>query len=411
MLLKMTWRNLWRRRRRTLITAVTIAGGVFLAVFFTGSGDYSYTKIINTSAEMGYGHMTVEPAGYNVSPSIQKRLRGASGIREKVLRLDNVTDAAARIWGQAMFASAAKSVGGMFIGVDPAQESPGINIFIRSIQEGELPQDKDDGWIVVGRRMAEKLKLRLGKKVVITSTDARGEIVGEVARVRGIYKTGVDDVDGSIAIMPIGKLRRMLHYGDDEATLVSIFIDDHRNSEKMRKTVGAAVGDGDTDTLIWSETQADMAGLIAVDRRMNYLSQLLVGLLIAAGILNTMFMSVLERKREFAIMLAIGMSPWRLFALVVVESFWIGLIGLVIGILVNIPFYWYMATYGLDLSSMIEEGYDVGGVLIDPVMKIYLYKESVIAILSGVFGLTLLAGLYPAYRAGRIPPVESIKTI
>jgi len=411
MLFTMTWRNLSRRKRRTLISAFTVAGGVFFSVAFTATGDYAYTNMINTSATMGFGHVTVEPEGYNLSPTLQKRIGGANAIREKALKIEGVTDAVVRITGQAMFASAAKSVGGVFIAVDPSQESPENNIYLRSMVEGSMLDKTDGRQVVVGWKMAKKMNLRVGKKLVYTTTDINGEIVSEVGRISGIFKTGVDAVDGSIALIPIDKMRSILHYGPDEATLVSVFIDDQRFAGQMRDVIASSLGMKGVDILTWSQTQADMAGIIAIDRRMNYLSQFLVGLVIAAGILNTMFMSVLERKREFGIMMAVGITPGRLFRLVLLESFWLGLLGVIMGALITIPAYIYMSNVGIDLSSLVEDGADVGGVLIDPIMKYRLYKQSVAAILSGVFALTILAGLYPAFKAGRVAPVENLKIV
>ncbi len=411
MLIKMARRNLWRRKRRTLITAFTIAFGVFLSVTFTASGDYSYTNMINTSATMGYGHVTIEPAGYNMTPSLNKRIDGVTAIRRKTLSLPEIKQASVRVTGQAMFASAVKSVGGMFIGVDPKQEKPETNLFIRSIVKGAMFEGTNGRGVVIGTKMAEKLNLRIGKKLVYTLTDVNGEIVSQIARVVGIFKTGVAEVDGSMVLLPIDKIRSTLLYTNDEATMVTIIIDDQRKADEVKELVQKSIEGAGLDVLTWKETQADMAGLIAIDRSMNYLFQLLVGLMIAAGILNTIMMAALERKHEFGVMMAIGLSPWKLFALMVTESFWLGLLGLVLGVIITAPWFYYMSNFGINLSGLMEEGTDIGGVLLDPVMKFRLYKESSIAILSGVFGLSILSGLYPAWKAGRVPPVESLKTI
>ncbi len=411
MLFKLTWRNLWRRKRRTLITAFTVAGGIFFSVAFTATGDYAYTNMIDTSSTMGFGHVTIEPAEYNDSPSLQKRLNNVERVREAVLGIEGVENSATRISGQVMFASAAKSVGGLVIGVDPDQETPKINIYIRSMVEGAMFDSSDGKGILIGVKMAEKLKLKLGRKIIYTTTDVDGEIVSELARVTGMFETGVDEVDSSIALLPIDRLRSVLGYENDEATFVTVFLDDQRYADEKRNEIKSIIGNDNREILTWRQTQAEIAGMVAIDRRMNYLSQFLVGLLIAAGILNTMFMSVLERKREFGIMMAVGMSPFRLFRLVLMESFWIGLLGLAMGVIITVPAFVYMTNTGIDLSSLIEDGADLGGVLIDPVMKYRLYKESVVAILAGVFALTMLAGLYPAYRAGATPPVENMKTI
>lgn len=408
---KIAWRNLWRRKRRTLITGISIGFGVMLAVTFTGTGDYGYTNMINTSAIMGLGHVTIEPHGYNQTPSLDKRLRKTGQIRERVLAMPGVSDAIVRITGQAMFASASKTIGGMFMGIDPAQESPEQNLLIRSLVQGEVFSGKDSRGVVVGSKIAEKLNLRIGKKLVYTTTDVNGEIVSEIARVAGIFTTGVNEVDGGMVLLPINSVRTTLHYDAQDATLLAVIINDQRYAERMRDTISLAEGDPQIEVLSWQQTQAEMAGIITMDRSGNYISQFLIGLLIAAGILNTLLMSVLERTREFGVMMAVGMSPRTLFMLVVVESLWLAIIGIVIGIIITAPWYAYLYYVGLDFSGAIGEDYSAGGILVDPLIRIRLYKESIIAILSGVFSLTLLAGLYPAWRAGRIPPVESLKAM
>ena len=408
---KIAWRNLWRRKRRTLITGISIGFGVMLAVTFTGTGDYGYTNMINTSAIMGLGHVTIEPHGYNQTPSLDKRLRKTGQIRERVLAMPGVNDAIVRITGQAMFASASKTIGGVFMGIDPAQESPEQNLLIRSLVQGEVFSGKDSRGVVVGSKIAEKLNLRIGKKLVYTTTDVNGEIVSEIARVTGIFTTGVNEVDGGMVLLPINSVRTTLHYDAQDATLLAVIINDQRYAERMRDKISLAEGDPQIEVLSWQQTQTEMAGLITMDRSGNYISQFLIGLLIAAGILNTLLMSVLERTREFGVMMAVGMSPRTLFMLVVVESLWLAIIGIVIGIIITAPWYAYLYYVGLDFSGAIGEDYSAGGILVDPLIRIRLYKESIIAILTGVFSLTLLAGLYPAWRAGRIPPVESLKAM
>ena len=408
---KIAWRNLWRRKRRTLITGISIGFGVMLAVTFTGTGDYGYTNMINTGAIMGLGHVTIEPHGYNQTPSLDKRLRKTGPIRERVLAMPGVNDVIVRIMGQAMFASASKTIGGVFMGIDPAQESPEQNLLIRSLVQGELFSGKDSRGVVVGSKMAQKLNLRIGKKLVYTTTDVSGEIVSEIARVTGIFKTGVNEVDGGMVLLPINSMRATLHYDAQDATLLAVIINDQRYAERMRDKISLVEGNPQIEVLSWQQTQTELAGIITIDRSGNYISQFLIGLLIAAGILNTLLMSVLERTREFGVMMAVGMSPRTLFMLVVVESLWLAIIGIVIGIIITAPWYAYLYYVGLDFSGAIGENSSAGGILVDPLIRIRLYKESIIAILTGVFSLTLLAGLYPAWRAGRIPPVESLKAM
>ena len=408
---QLAWRNLLRHKRRTLITSLSVAFGVLLSVTFTGSGDYSYTNLINTSTTMGFGHLTVEPHGYNDTPSLSMRVLQAEAIADQIQGIPNVQATYVRIMGQAMFAAGAKSVGGMFLGIDPNREKPEHNFFLKTINQGSLFTETDGRGVVIGSKMAEKLNLRLGKKLIYTMTDKDGEIISEISRVKGIFATGDDTIDSTIVLLPINRLRTTLRYENDAASLIAVFASDQRDARHMQQLINRNLQKPELEVMTWEETQADLAGLIAIDRAGNYLMQFLVGLIIAASIVNTMLMSVLERKREFGMMMAVGMSPRQVVQMILIESFWIGITGLILGIIITSPWYMYMSRYGLDLSIFIGDDYNAGGVLVDPVLKFRLFKESAFVILASVFLLAIAAGLYPAWKAGRIPPVASMRNV
>jgi ABC-type lipoprotein release transport system permease subunit len=310
-----------------------------------------------------------------------------------------------------MFASARKSIGGTFIAIDPAQETASNNLFIQSLVEGKMLETVSDKGIVMGVDLARKLQLSLGKKVVYTTTDVNGDIVSAIARVSGLFRTGVSEVDGGLALLPLQSVQTVLGYESDEVSFIAVNLHDQRASHVLRDSLQQQAAFQDMEVLNWQQTQPDLAGMIAVDKSANKISQLLIALLISAGIINTMLMSVLERIREFGVMMALGMSPRHLFGLVMLESFWLAVTGLIIGIIITIPWYLYMFETGLDLTSAYGDDFSFGGVLLDTVFKIRLFKESVVGILIGLFSLALIAGAYPAWRASRIPPVEGLKAL
>lgn len=410
-LANLAWRNLWRHKRRTLITASSIAFGVLLAVTFTGAADYFYTRMIDAGANMGNGHLTLAAPDFNRAPSSKKFLSDAHKLMHQASQLEGVSKVAPRIQAQAMFASARKSVGGVFIAVDPVLEKASRNVFLQAIIEGELPEDSSSRGIVVGEDMVDKLGVSLGNKVIYTTTDKNGDIVSDIGRVSGIFKTGADELDGAMAILPLAKAQQVLGYQPDQLNLIALTLTDQRHSVEMQQKLKQMPVFADSEVLNWQQTQPDLAGMIAVDKSSNYISQLLIALLVAAGILNTMLMSVLERVREFGVMIALGMSPKRLFGMVMLESFWLACLGLIIGIIISIPWYWYMYNTGIDLSGAYGDGFSFGGVLMDTTFKLRLFADSILAILLVLFTLALLAGAYPAWRAGRIPVVESLKNI
>ena len=215
----MAWRTLSRNKRRTFITSFSIAFGIFLAVTFTGSGDYSYTNMINTSAIMGFGHITVAEEGYNERPSLSRWLGDADFVQEKVSTCPGVEGSYPRIMGQAMFAAGAKSVGGAFMALDPERETTAHNFFLRSIVKGEMFDDKDGRGAVIGVDMAEKLNLGIGKKLIVTVTDKNGELTSELLRISGLFKTGDHAADSSIVLAPLGRMQHTLNYGEGRGVI------------------------------------------------------------------------------------------------------------------------------------------------------------------------------------------------
>lgn len=406
MLFSMAWRNLWRARRRTGITLFSVAFGTWLAATFTVLADDSYRNMIASSVRLGFGHATVEARGHRDAPGFDHWVTDAEAIADRAAALPEVERAVVRIFGQAMYATARKSVGGILYGVDPSSEDEAVSIYAAQLEEGRMLSVDDRRGVVVGRVLAERLNLALGKKMVVTMVDRKGEMVSEVARVVGIYRTGVDEVDGSVALLPIDQVRGALGYGEGDASLVSIYLDDHRQAGRVVSAIRGQLRDPEVVAETWSTTQPELAGMVRLDRSMNQLFQLLIGLLIAAGVLNTLLMSVLERRREFGVMIALGTPPLLLFRMVLLESAILAGTGLLLAAVVLAPWFRWLQVVGIDTSGLTGEDMGVAGVLVDPILRATIYWESMFTIGVVVFLLTVGAGLYPAWRAGRERPVE-----
>jgi ABC-type lipoprotein release transport system permease subunit len=408
----MAWRNLWRNRRRTVITLVSIAFGVFMAVMLTGMNDRSWTDVINLAARMGGGHVTIQHPEYLDAPSLKRTIADATRVEKVARDTGEIDRAVSRIVGQTMLATAGKSYGALFMAVDPQTEDEDTLAMLEGLDQGSFFESADDDGIIVGSKLAENLGVKLGKKVVYTMTDKQGEIVSGLSRVRGIVHTGSPSMDASLCLLPIGTVRRFLGYEENEATSVVLFIEDHRDSADIADLLNGKLG-GNPVALTWKQTQPELAGFIAMKVGGSMVFQFIIAILVAAGIFNTLFMSVMERLREFGILLAIGFSPRRLFSLVMWESLWLALVGLVVAAGVTAYPYWWCNRNGLDFSAMAggESSTDIAGVGIEMIFYIDIFPENLLIIVVAVVAAVLLSGLYPAWRAGRVEPVETIRLV
>jgi ABC-type lipoprotein release transport system permease subunit len=159
-------------------------------------------------------------------------------------------------------------------------------------------------------------------------------------------------------------------------------------------------------------SQPELAGFIAMKVGGANFMKILVAVLIAAGIFNTLFVSVTERMREFGIMLAIGYSPGDIRTLVMLESFWLGLAGLIIGAALTAGPYLYLHAHGLDMAAVMGEGsVDIAGIGLSTVMKVEIFPVNAVIIAAAALAATVAAGVYPAWKAGRVAPVETIRLV
>ena len=412
----MAWRNLWRNRRRTIVTLSSIAFGTMLAVIFTGMGDSNFSEMIDLAARLGGGHVSIQHPEQLEIPTFSRTVTRAGERRAAALEDPQVERATLRIAGNVMVSSAGQSQGAGFIAFDPKSEDVGTLSLLEALDEGRLFEHAGDRGIVLGAALADRLGVRLGKKIVYTLTDKQGEIVQEAARVVGLIRTGSPSVDAGLCLLPLSRVQKLLGYDDQEVLQIALFLRDQRAAEDTAERLSessVAVGD-DAVALPWFVTQPELSGFIAMKVAGARVMEVIIMLLVAAGIFNTLFVSVMERMREFGIMVAIGFSPGQLFRLVMWESLWLALVGLALGAVATAWPYWYMANVGIDLAAVADvdvSGSEVAGIATSAVMHVGIYLDHLLAIVAAAMTATLAAGLYPAWSAGRVAPVESIRVV
>jgi len=413
-ILKMAWRNLWRQKRRTVLTLISIAFGGFLAVIMTAMQDRSFADFIDNAAKFGAGHVTIQHPEYRDMPTLTRSVTVSEEERAATAADEDVIKVVDRTAGQAMVSTASDSFGAMFIAYDPEHEDSSTMEFTEGLTAGRLFESASDDGIILGKTLAKNLDAELGDKVVFTLTDRTGQIVSGMERVSGLIATGSMSTDAALVLLPIDTVRDVIGYDPTETTQVAVFLGDGRRSVQVAQRLRNSQGDGHA-ILTWDELQPEIKAFVAMKVGGGRVFEVVIGILVAAGIFNTILMSVLERTREFGIMLAIGYSPGQLFAMVMAESSFLAAMGLVLSILVTAGPYYYLSSTGIDMGEiMLEQGmesFDIGGVGMDTVLRIGIFPENALVIAIAIVVATIGAGIYPAWKAGRVDPVTSINLV
>ncbi len=407
MILKLSWRNIWRNKRRSLLTCLSIAFGLWMAIITTSIGNYSYSAMIDSNASMGFGHVTIQAPGYNLNPSTKKTISGTKELLRQVESYELVKKASIRIMGNAMVASASKNTGAQFVAVRP-DDVPTDNLIRKSIVQGEFLSSESGRDVVIGTDMAKKLGLKLGRKLVYTSTDINGDMTSSLLRVKGIFDTGATEINSFVIMIPIENAREALGYSKDQATMLAIELDDNRETNSFRDLLEGKVGRDGIVVTTWDKTQPDLADFVAIDRGTSRIFLVMICVLIALGVLNTLLMNVMERRHEFGIMLAVGMSPGLLIRSILVESALLGVVGFALGAVFTYPTHYFFVNVGWDISGLMGEGTTAGGAVMDTVIRSVIYPENIVFIILALAVLIMGSAFYPAYKASKVAPVEAI---
>ncbi len=414
LLITLAWRNLWRHRKRTVITLSSIAIGFGLAVFSIGIGDGSHNSMIRNAIKLGEGHLAVQPRGYLEAPANYKYLAEGLALQETLNKLNIQGSVEPRISLQVLASSASNSVGAALEGMDTIND-PRVPMLKPKLMDGNWIEAGDHRGVLIGNGMARKLKVKVGSKIVLMAGKQDGDSQAQLGRVRGIFDSGVDELNDFLVLSDINLARRFLEgEGADSAQLpvtrFAIFLDDPDSMGHWKQVIQSAITDDKVVALDWHELMPDLVQFIVIDDAGNYIFLVLILTMVVFGILNTVLMSVLERTREFGLLRALGLSRYHLLLLVFCESSLLSVLAVVIGWIVGGGTHWWFSTHGLDFSAMMGGKTSIAGTFIDPVIYTELSQGRVIQLTVIVFVATLASGIYPALKAARVTPVQALRT-
>ena len=411
-------RNLRRHLRRTVLTAsAMIVGGALLVFSFT-IGDGGHEQWIDSGVRLGNGHVTVERPEYRVSRRIDDRL--AADVRraaEQALAAPEVaphvvaTSAKLSINGLASSSAGARPA--QIVAVDPVAET-GFGMVDDQIVEGRYLEPDDRLAAYVGAELVDSLELRLGSRFVVQAQDTEREIAGQLLRVVGIFRSGVPAVDQMTIHIPLTTAGEWLGSRSD-VTNVGVVLDGSAATALVRGHLERALADpvtrGDARVMGWREADPALAAAIAIDDFGNYLTNGFLFVIIAFGIVNTVLMSVMHRRREFGVLQALGLTPGQTGAIVLVEGLTLSAASGLLGVALGLAGTWYFFGDGLDMSAVMENIDDMtfSGAVIDPVIVPLFAARRLLQIVAFILSIGAVASIYPALRAARVDVTEAMK--
>lgn len=401
-------RSLRRNGRRSLLSIAGLAFGVgigLIALSWMGGMD---SMSLNAVARGGVGHLRVVPEGWNTTRDEAMRLVPDEGLLERVRALPGVELATPRARVGALLGMGTRSAHVGLTGVDPVTE-PRSCLYVSELSEGRYLEPDERGAIVLGQAVLTRLDARLGDELVVSVVDAEGEMQSAILVVVGVVETGSRAIDMSIAQVTLADVEALSgREGYGEITVNASEPDD---LGVLRAELSALAPAGD-EVLSWMDVSDGLRMKIESGGVMINMAIAVILLVVLLGVASAQLTAVLERRKEFAVLAALGMRGVSLVRVLVTEGVALGVVGALLAIAWTSPLLYGWATDGVDLRSMIpssEDGMAFSGVLIDtmyyPSFGFWVLPTALMLSLIA----TIVASLYPAWFASRTNPAEALR--
>ena len=407
---KIGWRSIWRNKRRTLISLFSIIIGTGIPIFFVCIAWGFYAGLIDDVARLMSGHITYEHVKYRNSPSNDLWVDDIQKINKTLNNNAEVLSTKQIVNLQGVAHTAKGSVGISLMGIEPEKEIT-ISFLPETVIEGNYLSKEDGRWVVVGDQLAENLNISVGKKFVFTTNDIKGELVEELFRVKGIFKTGSKEIDGHFVQSDIEIARKISGLGSDDVSQLGIIVKNPDTHENFLQDLQKSLAKKNGVFLSWQKIMPDVATTIRMDRTAISSFMIMLVVIVLFTMFSTILMSTLERKREFASLLAIGTQQKELKIQIFIETIFFGLIACPLGSLLGIGFAKWVEGY--DMMNVVggkSEDMSVGGFGMDTIIT-PLFSAPLILQISIFFFLAVqLLSILPIYLISRISITDELRS-
>lgn len=403
-LIKLSWRNIWRNKLRSLVVIISIVfgllGGIIIIAMSYGLNEERMNNAVDTYLSHIQIHNNLFSEDYNIKHTINNL-----DIIEKAINQDErVVSYSKRIVLNGMLSNSNGSYGIQVKGIDPDEEIKVTNTYEKII-DGEYFKSNRDNTILVGKKLADKLNLKLKSKVVITFQDENYELTSLLYRVEGIFRSGNSRYDEMNVFVKNKSIIKNLP-GFNGYHEMPILLSDIELRGEVKKDLIPISSDNIVEG--WDDISKELAYANEMLSAVLYIFMMIILSGLSFGVINTMLMAILERRKEIGMLMSIGMNRYKIFMMISFETIFLSLIALPFGLITSYLIVEYYSVVGIDLS-VVEAGLENFGVGTRLYFKVPNEEYFYVSLM--VFIISIFSSIFPSVRALKINPVEATKTI
>ena len=404
-MLTLAWRNLWRNRTRTLITATAIAIAYAMYLISNGVQDWSFDEMRKAASKAAGGDVLVQAAGYLDTPDNDRFLEDGDALLVEIRGVPGVEHAAPRVLVSGLLSTSASSVPTTIRGIDPAAEAK-VHDMSPYLVEGTWFDGPANDPLVLGRAVTEELDVEIGDRVIVTATDHAGEMRRSLFHLSGIVATGSPSADRALAFTTVGAAKNAIGLTGGLTQIGVMGADRHA----LATAVASRLDPDRAEVLPWDTAMPELVGFIEMKKNGGVMMGFLLFLVVLFSIVNTFLMIVMERVREFGLLASLGLSRRRTALVLLAETGLLAVVAMAIGLVVALAMHTWIATSGIDMAALYGDSLEVAGVsLTDTVIRSRIDPARWVGASFAVFVMVLFAAAYPAFRATRLEPFEAMR--
>jgi len=404
MLTGLAWRNLWRQPRRTLLNTLSIGFAAMVMVFLLALQLGTYASVKENVLKAFDGYAQIQPPGYRDDPALHRTIEDPGMVMDAAKRVAGVTDAAPRASSFAIVSRGDASFGAAVTGVDPALEQR-VSALHNTIARGRYLEPGDGAAAVIGSALARNLGVDLGGRLTLLGEARDGTVAADVLTVVGVFDTGTRELDRQVVEMPLTRFQDTFAMGKAVNVVVLGGKSLARLTDALPR-VRERLPDPDLRVVDWKTLRPGVSQAITLDVSVSMLWYASLLVVVVFIVLNTLLMSVLERTREFGVLLAVGMRASLIGRMVWMELLLLALLGLTAGVLAGTGLALAIGHYGLVLpgAEAVFAQWGVPGRLFPRLDAVSAFAGP-LAMLAGI----LAAGVIPYRRIRQLEPVSAMR--
>lgn len=402
--IKLAWRNIWRNKRRTIITMMSVVMAVMLSSVMSSMQEGLYVQMIDNTVGSFSGHLQVQEKGYNDKPTLDNSFEADSTVLSKIASRKEVATVIPRLDSYVLAAGKERSKAAMVVGIDVEKEKK-LSKPDQKIIAGKYLDANDERSILVAQGLADYLKVSLGDTLILLGQGFHGMSAASAYPISGIMKFGLPDMNKNLAYLPIQTAQDFYGaYG--RLTAAVILLKDpaqvHTVADNIRPNLTTNLV-----VLTWQTLMPELVQAIQADRGSGYILFLILYMVVGFGIFGTVLMMTAERKFEFGVMLAIGTARLRIAGMLIYEMVFITVMGAIFGMLTSLPIILYFNKFPLEFTGATAKAVEEYGM--EPFFRFAVEPSILLNQGMIILVITLVISLYPLWHMHKLKPVEAMR--